>query len=76
MYSTKSEASKAVRQAMKDLSLKVNVRIAQGNPNQIQVYTKTYDAKFTEDEKRYYGNAMTNETRARMMENRFGFFEF
>ena len=27
-------------------------------------------------EKRYYGNAMTNETRARMMSNRFGFFDF
>lgn len=27
-------------------------------------------------EKRYYGNAMTNETRARMMEHRFGFFDF
>ena len=25
-------------------------------------------------EKRYYGNTMTNETRARMMINRFGFF--
>jgi hypothetical protein len=25
-------------------------------------------------EKRYYGNTMTNETRARMMVNRFGFF--
>ena len=25
-------------------------------------------------EKRYYGNTMTNETRARMMEHRFGFF--
>lgn len=27
-------------------------------------------------EKRYYGNTMTNETRARMMINRFGFFDF
>jgi hypothetical protein len=25
-------------------------------------------------EKRYYGNTMTNETRARLMVNRFGFF--
>jgi len=25
-------------------------------------------------EKRYYGNTMTNTTRARMMVNRFGFF--
>ena len=52
MFITAKEASSQVRQAMKDLDLKVNVRIAPGSSREVQVYTKSFEIKFTEEEKR------------------------
>lgn len=50
MFNSNKEASCAVRAAMKDLGLKVNVSIVPG-ANAIRVVTKTYEAKFSEEEK-------------------------
>lgn len=51
MFNTAKEASAQLRQAMKDLDLKVNVRIAPGSSREVQVYTKTFEDKFTEEQK-------------------------
>jgi hypothetical protein len=51
MYTSAKEASVQVRQVMKELGLKVNVRIAPGSSREIQVYTKTFEDKFTEEQK-------------------------
>lgn len=51
MYTTTKEASQAVREAMKTLGFKVNVSIVSGS-RAVRVVTKTFEAKFSEEEKR------------------------
>jgi hypothetical protein len=50
MYSTTKQASEAVRQAMKTLGFNVKVSIVPG-AQAVRVVTKTYEAKFSEEEK-------------------------